>query len=743
MYPKRSVCFFVSFMFLALTIAAQNPATTKTSKDSLPPTDSMKRKELAAVTVVAKKPLLEKRADRTIVNVDAMISNAGTDAYKVLENVPGVTVDEDGNIALNGQAGALVIINGKQTYLSGTALVNYLRSLPSSTLEKIELMPIPPAGFDAAGRAGVINIVTKKIKKRGLNGTLNTAINQGILFSTNNNVAANYQSGKLNFFGTGSFTSANRLTDLDINRYYHDAAGQPTFSFFQNSYIRRKNYSASFRGGVDYDINPKTVLGLAINAILQPSEQRTNNVSEIAPTGQEPDSIVLANNAEDNRWRHQAVNLNFRKTLNGKGHTFGADADYLHYRSAVNQTFNNTTERADGSKLLESLHGNLPSQVHIWAAKADYARFIGKLSLEAGVKSSYAHTQNIADFYFTTGRDTFPNYDISNDFTYKEYINAAYLSLQHTAGPWSVKAGLRVENTTSTGYQAGNAVKPDSSFHRNYTNVFPTLFLSYKADSAGKHQFTLSYASRIDRPYYQDLNPYVSPLDKFTLYVGNPFLNPSITNNVSLAYTFRRNTTLSISYSHVGDVFMESISLAGAHYLSRTDNLGKNQLLIASLFGSVSPWKWCTVNYYVEGGDRHYEGKLRNTNMDTSAWYAGGNVTMQFMLGNDWVAEAGGNYRTGVLVGQVSLGAIGQLNLGIQKKILNKKGTLRLNVRDVFYTAIRTGEIHFLPEARALFRNRQDSRVATLSFAWTFGKSHQTRQRSGGSATDEQNRVRS
>ncbi len=730
-------------LLIAIAATAQTPTPAGKTTDSTQVKDTVRVQDLSAVTVTTKKPLLEKRADRTIVNVEAMVTAAGTDAYQLLENVPGVTVDDDGNVSLNGRGGVLVIINGKQTYLSGTGLVNYLRSLPSSSLEKIELMPVPPAGFDAAGSAGVINIVTKKLKKRGLNGNLNAAMNQGILFSTNNSLMLNYQVGKFNWFGTGSFVTQNRLTDLDINRSYHDAAGRPDFTFFQNSYIRRTGETAGFRGGVDYDINPKTILGVAVNLLHQPSDQRTTNRSEIARPGQQPDSVVLAANGEKDRWQHQAVNLNFRKTLPGKGHSFGADADYLHYKSAVIQGFDNTTERSNGTKVKEYLQGWLPSQVHIWAAKADYARMLSSLVLEAGVKSSYAHTKNVAAFSLSNGHDTVPDYDKSNDFTYKEYINAAYMSVQRSAARWSVKAGLRAEHTTSQGYQAGNPVKPDSAFRRNYTNLFPTFFASYSADSAGKHQFTLSYARRIERPFYQDLNPYVSPLDKFTLYVGNPFLNPSFTHHVSLAYTFRRNWTASMSYSLVEQVFMEAILLDGPHYLSRTENLGKNQLFTVSINGSISPRPWWTANIYVEGGDRRYRGKLFHAAMDTSAWYIGTSITQQFMLGKDWVAELSGNWRTSVLVGQVSLGAIGQLNAGIQKKVLKKQGTIRLSVRDVFYSAIRNGEIHFLPQAQALFRNRADSRIATLSFSWAFGKSNQqARPRSSGSATDEQNRVR-
>jgi hypothetical protein len=286
-------------------------------------------------------------------------------------------------------------------------------------------------------------------------------------------------------------------------------------------------------------------------------------------------------------------------------------------------------------------------------------------------------------------------------------------------------------------------MKSDSTFRRAYLNLFPTIFISYKLDTMGNHQLSFSYGKRIERPFYQDLNPYVTPLDKFTLYVGNPFLLPSISSDYSLAYTFKKKLTTTITYNDLRNAFMEAITVNGNNYMSRPDNIGRNQLLILSFNLGQPVTKWWSTNSYVETGNRRYRGSLYNKQMDTSAFYLTVNISNQLQLGKGWAAELGGFYRSGLLVGQVSLAEIWMINAGIQKKVLKNKGTIRLAVRDLFYSGIRNGEIHFLDRALADFRNRPDSRTLSLSLSLQFGSGKQHQTRSSGSAEEEINRVRS
>jgi len=700
---------------------------------------------LSGVTVTARRPLIEKRIDRTIVNVEAMTSSAGTNALELLERAPGIAVDENGIISLNGKQGALVLIDDKPTYLSGEALANYLRSLPSSVLDKIELMSNPPAKYDAAGNAGVINIRTKKIRSRGFNGSLSTAFNQGKLFSTTNSAVLNYRTGNLNVFANVSYLLQNGFTDLDIHRTYKNNQGATTSYFLQNSYIKRHSESVNAKLGMDYTLSKRTTLGLVLSSLNRPSTRNTINTSQVLDPHLQADSTITADNRENNKWRNLGLNLNARHDLNSNGRAITADLDYITYTSGIHQMFYNNTFRRTGTPhSSDELAGRLPSDIAIYASKIDYTHpMAGNLVLEGGLKTSYIHTDNLAEYFATVENVTSPDYDKTNHFIYKENIHAGYINATKDAGRLSLKAGLRVENTLSRGHQLGNAVKSDSAFKRSYTDFFPTLYVSYKLDTLNKHQLNLSYGRRIDRPFYQDLNPFISPLDKFTLYAGNPFLKPSFTNEVSVAHTFKNLLTTTVFYSYTKDVAMEAISLNGNNYLSQPANLGTNSILGLSVNAGLKPTKWWTSNIYAEVQNRHYEGRLYGGYLDTSAVYFGTNISNQFRINKSWNAELGGTYRTGVVVGQVSLASLWQMNAGIQKKIWNNKGTVKLAVRDIFYSGIRNGIIHNLYQAHATFRNKGDLRIYSLSFTLNFGKMEQgTRNRSRGSAQNEQGRVR-
>ncbi|HEY8398924.1 MAG TPA: outer membrane beta-barrel protein [Flavihumibacter sp.] len=709
-------------------------------KDS-PDTDTLKTDTLATVVVKGQKMLVEKQADRTVVQVDKMLSATGSDVFKLLELVPGLTIDDDGNITLNGKSGIMVMVNDKPTYLSGAALVSYLRSLPASALEKIELMPTPPSRYDAAGTGGLINLKVKKNSLRGFNGNAQLAFTQGYLFSSNSSVNLNYRNNRVNLFSNLSLVTSNRFTDLDINRYYHDPLGNPDYTFAQNTYIRMRSQSPSIRLGMDYTLNSKTTIGVLGNLMFRPGSQTNDNQSWITQPDGSLDSSTIALNTEKDKWKNYSLNLNINRQMPGNA-TLTGDLDYIRYQSVTRQQFNNLTT-VGANKRTDELRGHLPGEIDILAAKIDYARPIKNWKLEAGAKSSMAYTDNRYNFTAIEGGSEYPDYDKSNNFRYRENIHAGYLSMQTDKGPLSFKAGLRAEGTVSRGHQLGNPQKPDSIVRRNYMNLFPTVYIGYRLDSAGNHQLNFSFGKRIERPFYQDLNPYVTPLDKFTLYVGNPFLKPSISTDYSISYTFRKMLTVTATYNDMRDAFTEAITVNGNNYISRPDNLGRNQLLIFSTNLGLPITKWWTSNTYIEAGNRKFHGKAFIRDIDSAAWYGMINITNQFQIGKGWSAELGGFYRTSVLFGQVSLDPLWLLNLGVQKKVLKDKGNIRLAVRDPFYSAIRDGKIHFLQMAKADFRNRPDSRTVTLSFSLRFGSGKQQSSRKTGGAEEEINRVRS
>jgi outer membrane receptor protein involved in Fe transport len=511
---------------------------------------------LKDVNISGQKAFVERKIDRTVVNVDALISNAGTTALDVLSKSPGVNVDQNGVISLKGKSGVAIFIDDKPTYLSGADLENYLRSLPSSSLDQIELMTNPPAKYDAAGNGGVINIKTKKTKTAGFNGGINLSLNQGELSRSNNSFNFNYRKDKINIFGNLSYNLNNSFTDLDLNRKYKNDDGSAKSYFNQNSYFRRHGNTFNLKTGLDYYASEKTTWGIVLTGMNRISKQVNNNTSNLSNASMQLDSVIRAENIDQIKYQNAGINLNYRHKFKQAGRELTFDADYLLYRNQTDQTYYNFSYLPGGAlKYQDILTGNLPSDIDIYTAKMDYSHPLeNKWKLDAGVKTAYTKTDNIADYFNTANGKTNADYEKSNHFLYEENINAVYLNMSREGKRFSLQAGLRYENTVSNGHQLGNLIKPDSSFKRTYNSLFPTLYFSYKLDTAGNNQLGLNYGRRIDRPYYQDLNPFFSPLDKFTYYVGNPFLKPSFTQSIELSHTFKNKITTTFGYSWVMDV---------------------------------------------------------------------------------------------------------------------------------------------------------------------------------------------
>ncbi|MFC3560374.1 outer membrane beta-barrel protein [Pedobacter jamesrossensis] len=699
---------------------------------------------LKEVNVSGKKAFVEQKIDRLVVNVDALISNAGTTALDVLSKSPGVNVDQNGAISFKGKSGVSIFIDDKPTYLSGTDLENYLRSLPSSSLEQIELMTNPPAKYDAAGNAGVINIKTKKNKVAGFNGSVNLSLNQGQLTRSNNSANFNYRKNKINVFGNLSYNLNNSFTDLDLNRVYKNEDNSPKYFFNQNSYFRRHGNTFNAKTGIDFYQNEKTTWGFVFTGMSRISEQINNNTSNLLNAIKQPDSIIKAINTDNINYKNAALNLNYRHKFSKEAGDITFDLDYLTYRNQTDQNYLNYSYFPNMQlKSQDILTGDLPSDINIYTAKTDYTRPINKLwKLEAGLKTSYTKTNNAANYLYTANNKTVIDYDKTNQFIYKENINAAYLNMNMEGKRFSLQAGLRFENTVSDGHQLGNLVKPDSSFKRKYNSFFPTIYLSYKLDTASNNQIGLNYGRRIDRPYYQDLNPFFSPLDKFTYYVGNPFLRPAFTQSLELSHTFKSKITTTLGYSWIRDDVNETIEIVNGTYYSRPANIGKGTVKNISVNADLDITKWLTTHIYMEFANIVSKTDFYTGYLVTRGTYFRSNPNLQFKISPSWSAEANFRYQTKFSSVQFLIGSVHEFGAALQKKI-SPKSTLKLSASDIFRDRIFVGVINNLAATEANWTNKQDSRSFILSYSYRFGKAFSTPAKHETTGADtEKNRVK-
>lgn len=722
-----------------------------TAVEVTPVTLTGQSKEMKAVTVTASRPMIEQKIDRTVLNVEASVTNVGANALEVLEKAPGVQVDKDGNISLKGKQGVIVMMDGRPSYLSGAELANLLKGMQASQLDQIEIMTNPPAKYDAAGNSGIINIKTKKNKIKGFNGNATVGLGQGVYFKTNESLSLNYRDGKMNLFSSYSFGYNENFQQLDIFRRYKNDDKTTNAIFEQRAFMKKLNRNNNLKLGMDYYLTNKTTLGVVLSGAYNPQTNDGNNTSYLKNPAGQVDSIVTADSYIKEVWKNASVNLNMRHQFDSTGRELTADVDYIRYDATNDQRFINSTYTPGWVKRYdELLNGDLPLSINIYSAKLDYTHPLkNNAKLEFGVKSSYVNTTNKANYFEYVGAQWQPDIEKTNFFDYKENINAAYVSLNKQLNKkWGVQAGLRFENTNLEGDQTDiDPNKPDSSFKRSYNGLFPTIYVSYSASK--DNQFGVSFGRRIDRPSYEDLNPFMFFIDKYTYGVGNPFLKPQYSNNFELSHIFKGMLTTTLNYSLTKDLFNETFSQEklpngenGYATIVRQGNIGRRENAGVSVSFQKPMAKWLTVMIYSNYNYTKYKGIVNGEEFSIEAGNLMLNINNQFRFNKGWAAELSGWYRTSGPEGQILLDPFGQMSAGISKQVLKGKGTLKLNVRDIFYTQIPKGEINF-ENTEAKFRNSRDSRVANLTFTYRFGKPlKNTNGRKKGGAGDEQNRVK-
>ncbi|RYY68337.1 MAG: TonB-dependent receptor [Chitinophagaceae bacterium] len=698
-------------------------------------------KDLNAVLVTAKKQFVERKIDKTVINPDAMISNAGATALEMLEKAPGVTVDKDGNISLKGKAGVIVMIDGKPSYMSGTDLVNYLTNMPSGNIDQVELMPNPPAKYDASGNSGIINIKLKKNKQKGFNGSLSTSHGKGENYRTSNTLNLNYRRGKVNTFSTFNANYRENPQWLDIKRQYLEADKSVESIFEQESYRMRISRFFNARVGADFYATSKTTVGLVFTGYLNPSEANAPNYSRFYSPSMQLDSSLNNSRTEDGNGNHLGVNLNFRHKFDSTGRELTADVDYLSYDNTTSEMMTNTGFDNQGNQKYEYyINSSLPSTLKIFSAKTDYVQTIGKkIKMEAGLKTSFVNTDNKANYFITQFGIKNPDYLRTNYFKYEENLNAAYINFSKQYKKWGVQTGFRVENTNYEGLQYGNPTRADSSFKKSYTSAFPTVYLSYEMNK--KNSFGLSYGRRINRPDYESLNPFINFIDPYTYEVGNPFLRPMFSNTAELSHSFKNIVNTSLSYTHTKDLFGEGFSREDTAVVVRNSNFGKSQNLNFSVGLQIPVAKWWKANVNTQVNYSELQGELNGNDVDINLTSYTASINNQFTFKKGWGAEFSGFFRSRGAEGQIIIKEIVQLNMGVSKQVLKNKGSLKLSISDLSGPMVARGYIDDVSAANASFRQHRDSRVATLTFNYRFGKMYKVEKRKTGGAGDEQNRA--
>ena len=543
--------------------------------------------ELGEVVVEAKKPLLEMKPDKMVFNVQGSVNATGSDALELLRKSPGVVVDNNDNISMLGKSGVRIYIDGKPSPLRGEDLANYLKTIQSSEIDAIEIITNPSSKYDAEGNAGIINIRMKKDKRLGSNANVNLGYAVGEVARYNASINGNYRNKKLNVFGNLGYNEGEYVNYMDL---YREQSG---FWFDQLSLEGGGWDSYHFKLGTDFFLDDEHTVGFLFNGYNNGFDWHSDSEMPIGTIGKlEHDSTLIAQSLNDGGRNNLNFNLNYRFD-NGDGKTWNVDADFGRFRNQSSFFQPNYYYAFNGNLLQERLTtSDMPTDINIYTFKVDYERPLWKGQIQAGAKLAYVRTDNAFDFFNLIDGEPILDIDRTNQFAYQENVNAAYFNYARQFNKkWNVQLGVRMEQTNSTGDLTSAKPTDDDHVVRHYLDIFPSGGITYVPHE--KHSFQLSYSRRINRPSYQDLNPFEYKLDELTFRRGDPFLRPEYSHKFQLthSYNYRLNTTL--GFSHTRDLITNITDTSGvkATYISWR-NLADQYNYSLSLSSPISITEW-------------------------------------------------------------------------------------------------------------------------------------------------------
>ena len=692
---------------------------------------------LQEVQVIGQKPLFEHQADRTIVNVASSPLAAGNTALDVLARAPGVTVDGGDNLALRGKQGLLVLIDGKRQPMTGTELADYLRTLPAEQLATIELITNPPASYDAQGTAGIIAINLKKDQRQGANGSLNLGYGRGVYGRLTAGATGNYRRGKTNAYGSYSYADRSTYLRLTSHRVFYDQ-GQPAGGSNQEDYTATRTQAHNWKAGADYAFTGRTTLGAALTGQAAQSNGQGTNAVTLRDAGGATTRTLLSDAYRNATTPNLTANLNLRHAFadSSNSPTLTADANYATYRLSRQQGLSALLDA--GSAVPTLLTSNQSGHLRLFTGQLDYGHPLAhRRLLSGGLKVSRVQSGNDAVFQQTTNGVIALDTVQTNRFRYTENIRAAYLNWQQTGARATWQVGLRGEQTTAQGVQeVGN-----QRFERQYFQLFPSASLKYTFSP--RHELTLALARRLDRPGYDQLNPFRIYLNATTYRSGNPALLPQTSYNAEVTHTYLQKYTLGLSYSNTQNpvlIVVQPATATSRFVLARPVNLGAQHYAALTLTVPLTPCKaWSIYNSAVFYYSR-YTGELAGTTLNRAKPSINVSSTHTLTLGQGWSADLSATYQSPEVYGFITSRANGDLTIGVQKSLLKGQGILKFNVTDVWYTNrnIATSTYDNYVEN---FTQSRDSRVATFSFSYRLGSSQVAASRRADGAEEEKRRA--
>lgn len=677
--------------------------------------------DLKTVDVVAIKPLVEFKNGNITLNVENSTLAAGNSVYDLLKRAPGVSIDNNNNISIQGKKGVKIMIDGRMQQLSPDQLANMLQSMSAEGISSIEIMKNPSVKYDAEGTAGIIQIKTKKAKLIGFNGNVNAGISRGEFWSGNGGFALNYKAEKFAITSNFNAIQRNRLTTVFLNRRIKTTGEDLIFD--QKSIETKQNQANDYKLGVDWFVNNKTTLGIVWDGGTGNPNQSGKNITNILGNNTVGFNYLEALSTVKNNWTNNNLNINALHKLDTLGAEMDASFNYTKYQEKGNNGYGNYFYDASNN-----LVSNLYPNVYKNTIHSDIDMFIGalnfkkplakKTTIETGLKYSGVNTNN--DFLFERKDTISDNYyndvNFSNNFLYYEKVAAGYFNYQKEFKKLSMQLGLRGEYTNATGFNK----TINSKIIREYFQLFPNISFDYKASE--KHAIQFSYNRRINRPDYFQLNPFKYYIDQYTANQGNPFLNPETSHNLTLTHSFMGALYNTLSYSRTENSIMELISQNDV--TKETTQISKNinsvNQFAYNLFAYIPVKKIYVAQLDFSAWYQSFEGNVNGVNFNFGKPSFQVSLTNEFILPKDFSVELSGQYTGALQYGIMQLKPQGNVDIGLKKNLFKNKLTLKLNASDMFYTSV-TRVASTFDNQNFTFKQYADTRRVRFTITYNFG----------------------
>ena len=667
---------------------------------------------LKDVTVTSSAAMIQRKPDRIIMQVENNPLSAGKSSMEMLNLAPGVLI-YDNKIHINGNGGVRVAVDGKILNLSGNDLSNYLNSLRAEDIKSVEIIAHPPAEYDAQGTGGLINIVLKKNRNTGVNGSVYANYMQGKYAGTSDGVNINYKKNKISLYGTGSYYNQKRFENMEQYRTFTDGV------FTATNESTSLNKSDRIQAGGSYDITDKQFVNLEYNRsqshynsdkkALTSTIFSHNSSANITNKGEFPDTYNS---------KYNNIGLKYQIKTDTLDSKFTLLADYTNNK--LNNTSNSHSMIYDSQNILiqdTAIRNATPNEANIYTLDAKYTKsFKSGHLLSFGAKMTDTKIKNFANFEFFSNAAWHPSTAENYQYNYNENNLAGYINLERVILKTNVQLGLRGENTKVTGTLFSQ--NKETNNHYNYFSLFPSIYLTRVVNKKGDNSINLSYNRRFNRPSFYELNPYVGYADAYTIGMGNPYLKPEFNNSYEVGFTLKHQYMFTLNYTYSRDIINRVIrndEKDSRIMIQQPINSGTSNNVYFTAFAPVKITKWWNTQNTLQLA--YQTLKAPEYNIEKPIAMVQSNQT--FTIDKKTNFTLSGFYISNFIFANGIIDPFGSINAGFSRKFLDDKLTLKLNMNDIFYSQKIKGQLTY-NDFKLDIINRQQSRFVTVGLTYNF-----------------------